>query len=55
MKILISYVASIGDQELIDNDIDLCDKSAIEDYFYNQGGESEFHDHGLLFEILKDS
>ena len=55
MKIIVSYQASIPDQELLDNGVDLSDKEAIEEYFYEWGGENEFHDHGLTFEILKDS
>lgn len=52
MRIRVSYIASIDDQELIDAGIDLKDTEAIADYFYENGGEEAFHDYGESFEII---
>lgn len=52
MRIRVSYIASIDDQELIDAGISLTDKEAIEEYFYEMGGEEAFHDYGESFEII---
>lgn len=51
MRFRVTYIASIDDQELIDAGISLTDKEAIEEYFYENGGEESFHDYGEDFEI----
>ena len=55
MRFIVSYAASISDQELLEAGVDITNKFDIQDYFYDMGGEESFHDHGLTFEILKDS
>ena len=50
MKIRITYIVSIDDQELIDNEISLTDAEAIQDYFYENGGED--FDYCEDFEII---
>jgi hypothetical protein len=52
MKIRVTYIATIDNQELIDNGISLTDKDAIIDYFYEMGGEETFHDFGEEIEII---
>ena len=55
MKFIVSYVASIPDDEMLDAGVDLTNLDDIQEYFYDMGGEENFHDYGLGFEILKDS
>lgn len=52
MRFRVTYIASIDDRELIDAGISLMDKEAIEEYFYEMGGEESFHDYGETFEII---
>lgn len=52
VKIRVTYFASIDDQELIDNDIDLSDHEAIEDYFYENGSNLRL-DYDETFEVLE--
>lgn len=52
MWIEVKYMAFIDNNELIEANISLNDDQAIEEYFYERGGEDEFHDHGISFEIV---
>lgn len=52
MWIKTSTMSFIDNEELIEAGIDLADNNAIMDYFYGEGAEESFHDHGLDFEIV---
>lgn len=52
MKIRVTYIATIPNEELIEANIKLTNLDAIQDYFYDKGGEESFHDYGETFEIL---
>jgi hypothetical protein len=53
MKFRVTYIATIDDQELTDAGILDADLETIEDYFFSQGGEATWHDHGESFEIIR--
>lgn len=53
MKIRVTYIASIPDEELIEAGINLDDREAIIDFFFDNGGEEAFHDHGEGFEFIR--
>jgi hypothetical protein len=55
MWIKVSYMAFIDNAELAEAGVSLFDDDAIVDYMFEQGGEEEFHDHGLGAEIVDRS
>lgn len=52
MRVKVSYIATIPNQDLVEAGISLTDDDAIQDYFYEMGGEESFHDYGENFIIL---
>lgn len=52
MKIRYSCICSIPNQILLDNGIDLSDKDAIEDFFWETEGPLTWEDYGEGFEII---
>lgn len=52
MKVRITFIAEIDNQELLDSGVSLTDKEAIADYYYANGGEEEFHSYGEDFEVI---
>lgn len=52
MRFRVTYIASIPDEELAEAGISLTDKEAIQDYFFDNGGEDAFHDYGETFEVI---
>lgn len=54
MKIRYTTVSVIDNQELIDAGIDLMDRDAIIDFFFDNGGPDEFESHGETLEVTSD-
>lgn len=52
MKVLVSYMATIPNEDIINAGISLFDDEAIAEFFHEQGGEEAYHDHGVEFEII---
>jgi len=52
MKIKVTYIAVIPDYELKDANISLTDIDAIQEYFYDNGGQETYYDRGEDFEIV---
>jgi hypothetical protein len=52
MRIRVAYIATIDDQEMLDAGVNITNLDEIADYFYENGGEDSFHDHGEKFEII---
>lgn len=52
MKIRVTYIAAIPDQDLTDEGIDPTDVEAVADFFFED--EDSYYDYGENFEILKE-
>ena len=52
MKIKITFIAEIDNDELLEAGVSLTDKAAIEEFYYNTGGDDAYYDHGESFEII---
>ncbi len=52
MKLRIIFIAEIDTQELIEAGVSLTDKGAIENFYYDTGGEDAYYAHGESFEVI---